>query len=72
MIAMMFKEGDRVHHLSRDDNGTVLKFERPGEVRVKFDRASRPGRPDIGIFDEVWFKTHPGWLTPVGAPREGK
>lgn len=58
----MFKAGDRVHHIGRKEDGTVLPFERTGAVRVKFDNPAPSGNPSIGEFDELWFKTHPGWL----------
>lgn len=58
----MFKAGDRVHHVGRKDDGTVLPFDTTGAVRVQFDNPTPGGNRSIGEFDEVWFKSHPGWL----------
>jgi hypothetical protein len=62
---MSFKAGDRVHHIGRRENGTVLPFITPEVVRVEFDNPAPSGRPSIGEFDELWFRTHPNWLTSI-------
>jgi hypothetical protein len=57
-----FKAGDRVHHIGRNEDGTVLPFDKSGVVRVEFDKPTPRGGRKVGVFDEVWFNNHPGWL----------
>lgn len=58
----MFRAGDRVHHVGRRENGTVLPSDTTSVVLVEFDNPTPRGNKSIGEFDEVWFNTHPGWL----------
>lgn len=62
-----FKQGDRVRHIDRNENGTVL-WVHDGVVTVEFDNPTPRGSVSVGEFDEVWFKTHEGWLVPTDAP----
>lgn len=59
-----FTVGDRVHHVGRSEDGTVVSLTHEA-VHVEFDQPTPGGRPSIGIFDEVWFNTHEGWLKPT-------
>lgn len=59
---MMFKAGDRVHHIGRKEDGTILPFDTTGVVRVEFDNPTPRGNKSIGEFDENWFRTHTNWL----------
>lgn len=61
-MTQMFKAGDRVRHIGRNEAGTVLPFETAGVVRVEFDNPTPRGSKSIGEFDEAWFRIHPGWL----------
>lgn len=61
-MAQMFKTGDRVHHVGRREDGTVLPDITIDVVRVQFDNPTPRGDPSIGQFDELWFDMHPGWL----------
>ena len=56
-----FKVGDRVHHISRSEIGTVTSTD-DGLVVVEFDGRLSGGGVSVGKFDERWFKTHNGWL----------
>lgn len=53
-----FKDGDRVHHIGRKEDGTVT-VQRNGDIEVLFDRPAPSGKPSIGIFDENWFHAYP-------------
>lgn len=64
-MTQMFKAGDRVHHIGRKEDGTVLPFTTTGVVRVEFDNPAPSGRPSVGEFDEGWFRAHPNWLTSI-------
>lgn len=70
-MTQMFQAGDRVHHIGRKEDGTVLPFDLAGVVRVEFDNLTPRGNPSIGEFDEVWFNTHPGWLKLIPATDTG-
>jgi hypothetical protein len=58
----MFKAGDRVCHIGRKEDGTVLPFDTAGVVRVLFDNPTPRGHKSIGEFDEAWFRIYPGLL----------
>lgn len=64
-MSEVFKAGDRVHHIGRKEDGTVLPFDTTGVVRVEFDKPTSRGNKSIGEFDEGWFRTHPNWLLPL-------
>lgn len=61
-MSEIFKAGDRVHHIGRQENGTILPFNLTGVVRVEFDSLTPRLNPSIGEFDAIWFKSHPNWL----------
>lgn len=65
----MFRAGDRVHHIGRGEDGTVLPSTKTGVVRVEFDSPPPIGRKSIGEFDEVWARSHHDWLQ-LTAPRQ--
>lgn len=56
-----FSVGDRVYHSGRQDFGNVTSIENE-VVKVEFENPTPRGNRSIGEFDEVWFRTHPGWL----------
>jgi hypothetical protein len=56
-----FKTGDRVRHVSRDENGTVTILEN-GDVHVRFDKPTPKGRASVGVYDRLWFEIHPNGL----------
>lgn len=58
---MDFKDGDRVRHIGRHEDGTVKLLDN-GSVQVTFDNLAPSGKPSVGEYDEVWFRTHPNWL----------
>lgn len=62
--------GDRVRHIGRNEEGTVLPFDTAGVVKVLFDKPTPSGAKSIGEFDQVWFMTHPNWLINL-TPRYG-
>lgn len=65
---LLFKAGDRVHHIGRKEDGTVLSFDTAGVVRVEFDNPTPRGNKSFGEFDEAWFNAHPGWLRNLTPP----
>lgn len=67
-----FNAGDRVHHIGRGENGTVLPFVTTGVVRVEFDSPAPSGKPSIGEFDGLWFDRHPDWLQPIPQQTPGE
>lgn len=58
---MIFKTGDRVRHVSRDEVGTVTVLEN-GDVKVKFDKPTPMGRASVGVYDTIWFQIYPNGL----------
>lgn len=66
---MGFRVGDRVHHIGRAENGTVVSLAND-TVHVEFDQPTPRGNKSIGEFDEVWFNTHKGWLRPAATVLE--
>lgn len=64
----LFKAGDRVHHIGRREDGTVIESNTTGVVRVAFDNPTPSGNRSVGEFDEIWFNGHPGWLKLIGHP----
>lgn len=65
-----FSVGDRVHHISRGEDGTVTSTDK-GVLTVEFDNPSPSGGKSIGQFDECWFETHNGWLL-AAAQKQGE
>lgn len=63
MTIETFKVGDRVHHIGRKEDGTIIRV--GDRVLVEFDNPTPRGARSIGEFDELWFKTHHGWLQPL-------
>lgn len=55
-----FSVGDRVRHKS-GMVGAVLNV-LPDGVHVSWDNSR-----SVGIYDDLWFRGHPGWLQHVGA-----
>lgn len=53
-----FGMGDRVKHLSRNEEGCVNAIEDDG-VHVLFDNPTPRGNKSVGIFDHDWFRAHP-------------
>jgi hypothetical protein len=51
-----FKSGDRVRHVPTQSDGVVTAVDQQG-VHVSFDRTGT-----LGIYDDLWFRMHPGWL----------
>jgi hypothetical protein len=60
-VSFGFKTGDRVRHVSRDELGTVTILEN-GDVQVRFDKPTPKGRPSLGVYDAIWFRTYPNGL----------
>lgn len=60
-----FNVGDRVHHIGRRENGTVTGT--GDRIVVEFDNPTPRGNKSIGVFDDLWFRSHDGWLQPVAA-----
>lgn len=69
MTPQDFKTGDRVRHSGRGEAGTV-KILRNGDVQVEFDKPTPRGNPSIGVYDTVWFSTHPSGLELVFPPTD--
>jgi hypothetical protein len=56
-----FVVGDRVRHIGRNEEGYVHAIERDG-VHVHFDQPTPRLNVSVGIFDNIWFKSHPDFL----------
>lgn len=51
-----FTKGDRVAHISGGDGVVIGNDGNDGKaIKVQFQRA-------VGIYDQLWFDLHPGWL----------
>lgn len=64
MDATFYFVGDRVRHTGRDEMGTVTNVT-DKEVHVTFDKPAPSGKPSVGIYDGLWFRLHPRWLSVV-------
>ena len=56
-----FEPGQRVSHIGRKEDGTIIRAS-DRQVVVEFDNPTSRGGRSFGEFDEVWFDRHPDWL----------
>lgn len=60
-LAIPFKVGDRVRHVSRGERGTVTIVAN-GRCQVEFDNPTPCGNRSVGEYDANWFLTYPAGL----------
>lgn len=65
-----FREGDRVHHGGRTEDGTVTSVAN-GVVTVEFDIRTSRGNISVGAYDELWFQLNQNLLIRLPAEMEG-
>lgn len=64
------KVGDRVRHVGRNEDGTVVNT--IGYIKVDFDKLSPRGHRSVGQYDEKWFAMYPRLLQIIQRQTEPK